>query len=440
MTFIDEILKKGNEISQRSSLREKLFYSFLTEEKEANPISIPDGEIDKVCYAAFTVNQIDVSKELQRSINAAPVRGLHFSNNLISLVAFSIKSDEVKNKYLTEYFNINSLTHQFILNRIFHEPSLPSNPKITTEFDSLINEIFIKRNYTNVDQLLFKAFEKTNDLIELFIVREAYQEILKVHPNTETSNLLSELATLTQKIIDASKRRIDTYVNVAILFIAFALIIGLPYLINKKWTDWGLEPYITGIQISIGIFWFVVMILFNSNPDWFKAVQNFKNWLLRRSFERKNVDLSRLNEIIFKSSLDALQKNKINKTSFFSKFNWKVILSGMSILGLIAGYWFFDFGHEPVEKVNILIGNNYDFAEKLYFHSSPDENYTFKLKDAKGEFRGVLQTHAGILKDSILHEYTWNFGRYNITIWTGKTGKMDHEVLDAIRWRKNVQF
>ncbi|MCC6837043.1 MAG: hypothetical protein IT234_00775 [Bacteroidia bacterium] len=440
MTLIDEILKKEKDILQRSSVREKLFYSFLTGKEKDTTISIPDGEIDKVCYAAFTDSQIDISKELQRSLNAAPIRGLHFSNNLLSLIAFSIKSQDAKSKFLNEYFNSNSLVYQFILNKIFHTPALPNNPKVVSDFDKLIDEIFIKRNYGYGEQLLFMAYEKANDLIELFIVREAYQEILKIHPNTETGNLLRELALSSQKIIDASKKRIDSYVNVTILSIAFALIVGLPYLINKKWAAWDLEPYITGIQISIGVFWFVVMVLFNTNPNWFKVVQNFKSWLLRAYFERKKVDIARLNQIIEKADIIPHKNTTNKKENFFSKLNWRILLSGLALLVGITTYWYFDIGHKPVENVNILIGNNYDFAKKLYFRSNPDEFHTFKLKDAKNEFRGIIQSHASILKDSTIHEYTWSFSRYNVTIWVGKTASLDHQVIDAIRWRKDVQF
>lgn len=440
MTLIDEILKKENDILQRSGVREKLFYHFLTGKGKDSAITIPDGEIDKVCYAAFTDSQIDISKELQRSLNAAPVRGLHFSNNLLSLIAFSIKSQEAKDKYLNDYFNSSSLTHQFILNKIFHEPALPNNSKVVSDFDKLVNEIFIKKNYGCDQQLLFSGYEKANDLIELFIVREAYQEILKIHPNTETLNLLKELAISFQKMIDASKKRIDSYVNVAILIIAFVLIIGIPFIIKQKWITWDLEPYITGIQISIGMLSFFAVILFNTNPDWFRVVQNFKDNLLHRYFERKKVDISRLNEIILKANIKSQDDTSDKKGNILSKINWRILLSGIVLLGLIFTYWYFDFGHKPVEKVEILIGNNYDFAEKLYFHSSPDISNTFKLKDARDEFRGVIQSHISILKDSTIHEYTWSFSRYNITIWTGKTENLDHQVIDAIRWRKDVQF
>lgn len=201
-----------------------------------------------------------------------------------------------------------------------------------------------------------------------------------------------------------------------------------------------MEPYITSIQIAVGVLGFVVILLFNTNPDWFKVVQNFKNWLLRTYFERKKVDITRLNEIIAKTDIVSHENNSNRKINFLSKLNWRILLSGVALLVLIVTYWYFDFGHKPVERVDILIGNNYDFAHKLYFRSNPDESHTFKLKDAKNEFRGVIQSHARILQDSTIYEYTWSFSRYNITIWVGKTASLDHQVIDAIRWRKDVQF
>lgn len=435
MTLLDEILKKEKDILLRSSVRERLFYAFITATEVDNSISVPDGEIDKVCYSAFTKSSLDVSKELQRSLNAMPVKGLHFSSNLLSLVAFSIKSQDAKAKYLHNYFSTCNLAHQFIIVKIFNEFTLPSTPKVTTDFDKLIVATFINKNYEQSEEYLFKALQNTNDLIELFVLKEAYFEILKVHPNTETSNLLNELAQTFQKVVTASKKRIDSYVNVSILIVAFTLILGLPYFISKKWTSWDLEPYITGIQFSIGVFWFVVMIIFNSNPDWFKVLQNFKSWLLRSYFERKKIDIERAMEIIREATIESNEQST-RKKNFFSKLNWRIILSGISIFLLISFYWYFDIGHKPVEKVDILIGNNYDFAEKLYFRSSPDETHKYKIKNARSEFKGVIQRNSNILVDSTLYEYVWNFNRYNILILVGKTKGIDHQIIDAIRLKK----
>lgn len=440
MTLFDEIFKKESDILDRSSVREKLFYYFLTDKKLNSSINIPEGEIDKVCYAAFADSRIDVSKELQRSLNAAPVKGLHFSNNLLSLTAFSIISEEARKKFLNSYFTDCSLAHQFILTKVFPELSLSTSPKLATDFDKLILEVFVNKEYTNGELLLISGLEKVNDLLELYILRASYFEIIKVHPNTETSNNLKELAFSFQMIIDASKRRIDSYVNVTILIVAFSLIFGIPYFISKKWAAWDLEPYITGIQISIGIFWFAVMILFNSNPDWFKVIQTFKNWLLRSSFERKHIALARVTEIIAKTGITNAENQNRTNLKFLSKLNWRVILIGILIPLSVLIYWYFDIGHKPVEKVDILIGNNYDFAEKLFFHSVADETRTYKLNEAKGEFRGIIQRHSKIIKDSIIQEYTWKFSRYNITIWVGKTANLDHQIIDALRWEKGVKF
>lgn len=434
MNFIDEIVKKEKELLERSSVREKLFYSFLAGKALEQAIAVPDGEIDKVCYAAFTNTQIDISKELQKSLNAAPVRGLHFSNNLISLTAFALKSQDAKNKFLSEFFNSTNFTYQFILHKLFNELPLPGSPKIVTDFDKLTEEVFIKKNYTTVEQLVFTCFEKVNDLIELYVVRSAYQDILGMHPNAEQAALLKELATSSEKFILSAQKRISSYVNISILLVAFALILGIPYFLNKKWNDWNLEPYVTGIQISIGIFWFVILLLFNSNPDWFKVIQNFKDWLLRLSFNKKGIDLNRLKEIVQSNNLTGIQVTRSRKA------NWKVIITGTIIFisGLV--FWYFDMGHRPVEKVYALIGNNYDAAHKLYFRSDPDQDTTFKFKDIQGQLRQGVRNRYYLLKDTLIHEYTWKFSRHNITIWVAKTKTSDHEVIDAIRWKTNAKF
>lgn len=298
MELRDEILKRETTLLQQSGVKEKLFYSFFTGRYISEIQNTSDGDIDKVCFAAFAASQTDVSKEIQRNINAQPMKGMHFSTNIISLIAFAIKSTDAKKKFLSQFFSSASLMNQFIITQVFRELELPSSPKIQSNFDKLIDEIFLKKNFEEGEKTLFTCFESASDLNELSVVRSAYAELLRVHPNAQVENKFNQLSTEVKKLIRFTQIVINLCVNLLVIVIATALIVGIPYFIQQKWTAWNLEPYITGIQFSIGIFWFVILLLFNTHPNWFGIINRFKKWLLKITFSLKGISIEKVNSLL----------------------------------------------------------------------------------------------------------------------------------------------
>jgi hypothetical protein len=116
----------------------------------------------------------------------------------------------------------------------------------------------------------------------------------------------------------------------------------------------------------------------------------------------------------------------------------KVILV-ILVIGLTVS-WYFDIWSEPVETIDELIGQNYDYAHKKYFETDPDRHYIVNVNDDLNEFDGGILNEKEILTDSIVHVFTWDYSTHNKTIWVGQTDKMESQVIDAIRYKDNVQF
>ncbi|AWM14728.1 hypothetical protein DI487_13250 [Flavobacterium sediminis] len=105
-----------------------------------------------------------------------------------------------------------------------------------------------------------------------------------------------------------------------------------------------------------------------------------------------------------------------------------------------VGIWYFDAFHEPVETIDDLIGKNLDFANKVYFKSEADEITSFNINNSLNEFQGGIVNKKSIITDSIVYQYTWKYLNHKETIWVAKTKKQDLEIVDAIRYKKNVKF
>ncbi|MEI8203090.1 MAG: hypothetical protein WCH34_08775, partial [Bacteroidota bacterium] len=110
-----------------------------------------------------------------------------------------------------------------------------------------------------------------------------------------------------------------------------------------------------------------------------------------------------------------------------------IIIFILIIIGLILS-WYFDIWHKSDESINELIGQNYDYACKIYFRSEPDSFYEVNINHKLNEFDGGILNKKSVLTDSIVRVFTWNFCAFKKTIWVGKTKRMKNEIVDAIRY------
>jgi hypothetical protein len=114
----------------------------------------------------------------------------------------------------------------------------------------------------------------------------------------------------------------------------------------------------------------------------------------------------------------------------------------ISILSFFVCFciYYFEPMHQSVETIDELIGENLDFANKIYFKSEADETTKINLNNNLNEFQGGILSKKSMLLDSIVYQYTWNFYTHKKTIWIGKTNENKYQIIDAIRYKNNVKF
>lgn len=73
-----------------------------------------------------------------------------------------------------------------------------------------------------------------------------------------------------------------------------------------------------------------------------------------------------------------------------SKMKKLTVVISIIVVGLTAS-WYFDIWHEPIETIDELIGQNYDYAHKKYFRTDPDNHYKVNINKDMSEFdSGIL--------------------------------------------------
>jgi len=116
--------------------------------------------------------------------------------------------------------------------------------------------------------------------------------------------------------------------------------------------------------------------------------------------------------------------------------NLKLILIIIATTVVILTIWYFDLLHEPVETVDELIGENYDYALTSYFRSEPSMSMKLNINNPLYGFQRGILSKKDIVRDSIVRQYTWTFlNNHKTIIWVGKTDKSDNEIIYALRYR-----
>lgn len=118
----------------------------------------------------------------------------------------------------------------------------------------------------------------------------------------------------------------------------------------------------------------------------------------------------------------------------------RISLISFGIILLIGLTIYFDPFHKSVEKIDSLIGHNFDYAYKDYFRTDPDDAYQIDINDNLSEFHGGVYSKLNVIKGKTLQVYTWKSFNHKSTIWIAYTYKDRYEIIEAIRYKNNVRF
>ena len=119
----------------------------------------------------------------------------------------------------------------------------------------------------------------------------------------------------------------------------------------------------------------------------------------------------------------------------------------MLIIGLVAlaamasaAFWYYDLGHDPVEKIPELHGLSMD--EVLARYGDPDVSDDFTLADPLPEFRIELYNtyppDDPANRSIEIRERQWHYSRHNLAVWFHFVhGKW--MALDTCRWKHGIE-
>tara|TARA_B100000809_G_C14987724_1_gene476864 strand:+ start:72 stop:998 length:927 start_codon:yes stop_codon:yes gene_type:complete len=259
MSLINEINIKKKFINAKSSLIEKIFYSFLTTGgtgKSALPSKASNFE--KIAYSSFDDSSFDIKEILKKEQKVDSKFDFHYSKNIIELSAMSLADFDFEKSNIINFLKTASLKEAFVISKIFTDFSYPDNGNTETKVDELVYSIFVKKDLSNSPNSIIEAIQSADDLIDIFIIEKCHENYVSIHPVTDTKKKLSFLINSIDKYNTLNETRIKRMLFGKTVFLLTVLGGILVYVIPKYWDEYSLEPIVTVILLVSS--WIVIVI------------------------------------------------------------------------------------------------------------------------------------------------------------------------------------
>jgi len=217
--MIKDLLEKESELLNSASEKEVIFYNYLLNTPLPHPNDKNISEILSLCYGAFTTPyQLDSGKAKSYAHNSKPIKGMHYSNNLIELAALARHNMPEIRSQMNTYIETHGTKERYILKQVF--PEVEITPNNSTTIDRLVDEIILKKNRNYPIINLLSMIREAKDLLDLYTIKSIWVELI--------DSKIVYLLRWHVKIISTTKWTINSLVN--------SLIIGL--LITYLWLIW----------------------------------------------------------------------------------------------------------------------------------------------------------------------------------------------------------
>lgn len=306
MTLIDEINNKVTFFKEnQASLKEIFLYDFLN--NTTSDIELLEGAstMDKICYAAFFQNEMDLSIEIEKVQKSCEIKGMHYTKNFIELVAMARHNFSFEKTNLLNYVSKCSLRENLIINELFDSINFDCRKEKVDKIDLLVKNIFCYNNYENLGNYSIQAIESADELMDFHIIKKSFDKAWSLHPNRELENDLKASILLHQRIKNRIFNQTEIASKAVILFTAIILISVIGYFLIKNWDKYGLEPYTIAFQIGIVIFSIVSTILLRKKIPTIK--KSFDDYIKRKVSDRYFSQTG-----IIQSKMDKIQTKYLN--------------------------------------------------------------------------------------------------------------------------------
>lgn len=255
-----------------SSQKEKLFFLFITKGKTSS-ISLGESPSEQLCLDAFVLNsqESEALKKLQRT---KPLKNIHYSKNLIDLIAAARIDLENEKEHINEYLGDHGLREAFLIHLALGV-EIPKNINVKSDLDRLIETLYIEESYDDAIELFLKLLPASTHIFDVIALKELYKIYLQVHPDSKNIQDFEYLRVISKKVCHTLNGIIMLFLTSIVAFMAVEYINW--YIENKKLHD---EFQKMAIQI-FSVLLIVAMFLGLNIPDKVKFLDFVRHKIFR---------------------------------------------------------------------------------------------------------------------------------------------------------------
>lgn len=225
-----------------ASQKEKMFYCFLMNGNESNSFPI-SSNIDQLCYDAFVLN-LNASETLVKLQRSKPIKNIHYSTNMIELVAAAKIDFNNEEEHINEYLKGHNLKEAYLI-YLALGIELKEGLKIETPIDKLIEAVLIKKSVDIVPELFTNSLLNATHIFDAIILKKMYALYLAMHPQAGDLIEFEKLSAISKKACSALNGIIMLTITIASSIIAVKYINW--YLEDPKAND-QMQKYLLSIS------------------------------------------------------------------------------------------------------------------------------------------------------------------------------------------------
>jgi|GEM_PF-4809034 len=204
-----------------ASPKEKVFYLFMTD-GDASSIKLGNSDLEHLVIDAFILRteESSVLKNLQRS---KPFKNIHYSKNLIDLIAAASIDLEGEREHIDEYIKEHSLKEAYII-YLALGIDIPYNIKIESDMDVLIKQLVMDGEFHNAANLFSKVLSHSDHIFDALILKKIYTLFLSIHPEAKSIQEYNDLRVTAKKVTSVLNGIIMLLLTVTVCWIAIRYI------------------------------------------------------------------------------------------------------------------------------------------------------------------------------------------------------------------------
>ena len=248
MLIIDELRSLRQKFINRSSLKEKVFYQFLVNAPLSYPRKNNLARIEQICCSVFCIDippKIDLTNLIEAQRRTQPIGGMHYTENLIELIAMALENPEAERETLKTYSENHSTRDFYILHVLF--PTLdPNIPTAQGTIDETALHLYKGSFPEKWKDLLFMGLGEASDLVDLYIIEQWYKRAMDDNPIVHQMNDIIYVRDTLDQVVKTTERRVKFTIAGAGTLLLVPMFYWLVPLIIKSWE--AAEPIIAILE------------------------------------------------------------------------------------------------------------------------------------------------------------------------------------------------